>query len=77
MGLRVNGKAIKHILVDKDIKNIAKIAESIGMSAATWRYVMDGEKNTTLDTVAKIAEAIGENPIDLLVYEPDEQKEIA
>lgn len=51
---------------------LEQLADMIGMSHASVQRAETGKQNYTIDTLHRIAQALGTNPVTLLLHPPDE-----
>jgi len=54
----MNGKKIKHILIDKNISQL-ELAQAAGVSQAFMSYVLKGLKEPSLKVIKRMADYLG------------------
>jgi len=66
--VRLDRRAIRSQMALNDV-TVQQIAEQLGMTRQAVYNAMNGS-NTTLDTVSKMAAALGVDPLSILTAEP-------
>ena len=68
MGLKVDERKVRVFMADRGIHTIEELAERSGVTSLTIRRLFKGAGFKS-DTVQKLADALGCNPLDLLTVE--------
>lgn len=61
----IDGKAIKHWLVDNDMTR-SQLAEEAGISGSTLRHAIDDGRNCGIDVLLNLSRAMDARPWDLV-----------